>query len=666
MLENSRPSIQIDLNEFKLHLHFKNKPRLTLHFNSPSRRFYLSVIALVVSEMKRSGKIRSIPLWEHLDLLSLLNESVGGAAGSSEKVNLLHRIYTKWVDALPNLEEAPLFKVLGRKKEEGDGAIGKVYSFTDVEKDGWANLFEYMGSDENLRVKFAIDKIGAGLGETLIIFGDFRNGEAWDQFIATLKKAEKEKKEESVPVEETVVPEAPAVPSPVADKPKISWLFRYRWIVLAVVIGLVVVGIWRIFLSPAPIEVASVNRMKYPLPDQPSIAVLPFVNMSGDPKQEILCDAMTEDLITALSRVPRLFVIARNSSFFYKGKPVKVKQVSEELGVQHVLEGSLQRSGDRVRINVQLIDALTGHHLWAKRYDRDLVDLFAMQDEITTKILYTLEVILTGMGGVSRLDKLADKYYGGKHGLECYLKLTEAWGYFQRYNIEGMNLARQIAEEVLGICPENPMAYLRLGWVYWFDYILGNTKTPRETIEKGMEMAQKVLVIDESIASAHGLLSNLYAIRREYDKALAEGERAVALEPWSQPVLSNYSGVLRATGRPEEAIPLLQKAIRQNPFGPSSIYTEFGWVLRDAGRLEDAVLAFKKAIQISPDNINAHTGLVVTYIWMGREGDARAEAAEVLRINPKYSLENVAKISWYKDRSYTDRLIAALRKAGLK
>ena len=193
------------------------------------------------------------------------------------------------------------------------------------------------------------------------------------------------------------------------------------------------------------------------------------------------------------------------------------------------------------------------------------------------------------------------------------------------------------------MCPENPLGYLRLGWVYWFDYYLGNTKTPRETIEKGMEMARKVLAIDESIASAHGLLSNLYAIKREYDKALAEGERAVALEPRNQPVLSNYSGVLRATGRPEEAIPLLQKAIRQNPFGPASIYNEFGWVLRDAGRLEDAVLAFKKAIQISPDNINAHVGLVVTYIWMGRESDARAEAAEVLRINPKYSLDTLQR-----------------------
>ena len=348
-----------------------------------------------------------------------------------------------------------------------------------------------------------------------------------------------------------------------------------------------VAALWKLVLfpTPAPTEVASVERMKYPLPDQPSIAVLPFVNMSGDPKQEFLCDALTEDIITALSRIPRLFVIARNSTFVYKGKPVKVKQVSEDLGVRYVLEGSLQRSADRVRITVQLIDALTGQHLWAKRYDRDLEDIFVLQDEITIKILSTLEIMLTQGREVSGVEKFADKYYRGKQGLECYLKLAEAWGYFQRYNIEGMNLARQIAEEVLGICPENPMAYLRLGWVYWFDYILGNTRTPRETIEKGMEMAQKVLAIDESIASAHGLLSNLYAIRREYDKALAEGERAVALEPWSQPVLSNYSGVLRATGRPEEAIPLLQKAIRQNPFGPSSIYTEFGWVLRDAGRL---------------------------------------------------------------------------------
>ena len=197
---SSRPSLQIDLNEFKLHLYLQGGNPLTLHFNTPSRSFYLSVIALVVNEMKKTGKVRSIPLQEHLDLLALLNETVGGAAGSSERENLLHRIYTKWKDALPNLEEAPLFRVQGKKKkEEGDGAIGKVYSFTDG-KGRWANLFDYMGSHENVRLKFAIDKIGVGLNEISIIFGDSVNGDAWDKFIASLKKDEKE---ESVPVKES-------------------------------------------------------------------------------------------------------------------------------------------------------------------------------------------------------------------------------------------------------------------------------------------------------------------------------------------------------------------------------------------------------------------------------------------------------------------------------
>ncbi len=295
--------------------------------------------------------------------------------------------------------------------------------------------------------------------------------------------------------------------APMRSRGKGKKIYAMAGVGILVIVGFV--ALWKLVLFPTPakVEVASVERMKYPLPDSPSIAVLPFVNMSGDPKQEFLCDAMTEDIITALSRIPRLFVIARNSTFVYKGKPVKVKQVSEELGVRHVLEGSLQRSGDRVRITVQLIDALTGHHLWAKRYDRDLEDIFAMQDEITIKILSTLEVMLTGQGGVSGVEKFADKYYRGKQGLDCYLKLAEAWGYFQRYNIEGINLARQIAEEIIAMCPENPLAYLRLGWIYYWDYILGNTKSPQETIENSMEMARKVLAMNDSIGSAHGLLA---------------------------------------------------------------------------------------------------------------------------------------------------------------
>jgi TolB-like protein/class 3 adenylate cyclase len=177
--------------------------------------------------------------------------------------------------------------------------------------------------------------------------------------------------------------------------------------------------------SPSKTEVASKDKMAFPLPDKPSIAVLPFVNMSGDPKQEFLSDGMTEAIITALSKVRDLFVISRQSTFSYKGKPVKVKQVSEELGVRYVLEGSIQRSGDRVRITAQLIDALTGHHLWAERYERDLKDIFALQDEITMKILTATQVRLTAGEEASSTAK----YFRGKQGLDCYMKYLEGGKY---------------------------------------------------------------------------------------------------------------------------------------------------------------------------------------------------------------------------------------------
>jgi adenylate cyclase len=460
--------------------------------------------------------------------------------------------------------------------------------------------------------------------------------------------------------------EADAAPSKLGqDKKPVG--IRLSKAVLAIIAIVVIAGaviLYQFVLRPSPskTEVASKEKMALPLPDVPSIAVLPFVNMSGDPKQEFLCDGMTEEIITALSKVPRLFVIARNSTFIYKGKPVEVKQVSEKLGVRYVLEGSVQRSGDRVRITAQLIDALTGNHLWAESYDRDLKDIFALQDEITIKVLESTKVKLTEGGQVGGIEK----YFKGKQGLDCYLKLTEASGYRQRTNIEDNNLARRMIEEAIAMCPENPMGYVNLGYVYHHDYWLGNTKSPRETIEKSIELAQKALAMDDSIADAHALLSALYFAKREYDKAIAEGERAVALNPGSTNSLLNYADCLMFAGRPEEAIPLCQKAIRLNPFGPSILYRTFGRALRDAGRLEEAVSPLKKAIQLGPDDILAHIALAVTYSWMGREKEARAEAAEVLRINPKFSLDTYAKALSFKDQSLTDKVINALRKAGLK
>ena len=416
---------------------------------------------------------------------------------------------------------------------------------------------------------------------------------------------------------------------------------------------------------PAPkIEVASKEKMAFPLPDVPSIAVLPFVNMSEDPKQEFLSDGITEEIITALSKVRHLFVISRQSTFSYKGKPVKVKQVSEELGVRYVLEGSVQRSGDRIRINAQLIDALTGRHIWAERYNRDLTDLFALQDEITMKILKAIQVKLTA----GEQGSIAEKYFKGKQGLDCYLKFLEGVSYLQGYNIDGTRAGKRIVEEALEMCPENPMIYLLMSWVDYLEYWLGLGKSPQESIEKGIELAQKTLAMDDSLPLAHGLMSMFYTLKREYERAIAEGERAVALDPGGASANLMYGMSLSYGGRAEEAIPVLQKAIRLNPLGETGYFLNLGHAYRATGRFEEAVSAYKKSLQRSPDNFFAHLGLAATYSMMGREQEARAEAAEVLRINPKFSLDFFAKslLSLYKEQSVREDLLNALRKSGLK
>ncbi|HUL36250.1 MAG TPA: tetratricopeptide repeat protein, partial [Thermodesulfobacteriota bacterium] len=427
-------------------------------------------------------------------------------------------------------------------------------------------------------------------------------------------------------------------------------------------LGAITFAIWKTYLKPASGDVASIERMAFPLPDKPSIAVLPFANMSGDPKQEFFSDGITDEIITALTKVRDLFVISRQSTFSYKGKAAKVNQVSEELGVRYVLEGSVHRSGDRIRITAQLIDALAGHHLWAERYERDLKDLFALQDEITMKILTAAQVKLTE--GEQALTSA--KYFKGKQGLDCYLKYLEGLKYHRGFNIEDTRMARRITEEAIAMCPDIPMVYVLMGFVNQMEYWMGLGKSSRECIESGIEMVQKAIAMDDSVPIAHGLLSQFYSFKREYDKSIVEGERAVAVEPGGEVAHAFYATSLNFAGRWEEAVPMYQKALRLNPFGTTALYLNFGNSLRLSGRFEEAVSAYKKAIQLSPDNIIAHFSLSVTYVTMGQEKEARAEAAEVLRINPKFSVYNFAKALPYKDQSVIDKIIDASRKAGLK
>jgi len=445
------------------------------------------------------------------------------------------------------------------------------------------------------------------------------------------------------------------------QKPK-QWRFAAAVSAVALLVVAGAFFVWHFYFQPPPIEAASIEKMAYPLPDKPSIAVLAFENMSEDPKQEYFSDGITENIITALSKVPRLFVIARNSTFTYKGKPVKVKQVSEELGVQYVLEGSVQRSADRIRITAQLIDALKGRHLWAERYDRDLTEIFALQDEITLKILKAIQVKLTE--GETTYLSVPDA--GGKQDLDCYLKTMEALGHVQRANVEDLNVARRIAEEAIATCPELQKPYTLMAAIHMMDYWFGTSKSPKKSIGKAIELAQKSLAVDDTRAETHALLGQLYCLAKRWNKAIAEGERGVALNPSGADVKYWYAATLTFAGKPEEAIPLFEKAIRLNPFGPSRYFLSYGHALRYAGRFEEAISANKKAIQREPNNFFAHLNLAATYNMVGLAKEAQAEASEVLRLKPKFSLDYLAKVSGYRDRAETDKIITALRQAGLK
>jgi len=244
--------------------------------------------------------------------------------------------------------------------------------------------------------------------------------------------------------------------------------------------------------------------------------------------------------------------------------------------------------------------------------------------------------------------------------------MLEARKYQRGHNIEDTMVAGRLAEEVIAMCPENPMAYVTVAGYHWMAYWLGPVQSRRQSIEKGIEMAQKALAMDDSIASAHSLLGLFYNLKREYDKAIAEGEKAVALDPGGAQVNLSFAMSLYYVGRSEEAIQLFQKAIRLDPVGSTGLYLNFGHALRVVGRFEEAVSAYKKSLQREPKNIFTHIGLAVTYIMMGREQEACAEAAEVLKINPNFSVDSWARSLALKDQSETDKVVNALRKAGLK
>ncbi len=441
----------------------------------------------------------------------------------------------------------------------------------------------------------------------------------------------------------------------------------WRKVAIAAVAVLILAGvagiIWHYYFRPPPIESASVKKMAYPLPDKPSIAVLPFANISGDPKEDYLSDGITDAIITGLSKTPEMFVIARNSVFTYKGKPVKVKQVSEELGVRYVLEGSVQKQGDRLRINAQLIDAIKGHHLWAEKYDRNLKDIFALQDEITMKVITELQVKLSE-------GEYARMVAKGTTNFEAYLKCLQAIQIFRHMTKEDNLKARKMFEEIIVLDPNYPRPYIYLGFTYRLDAGWFGSKSPKEDLARAEKFARKALKMDASLGIPHRLLADIYMTEKQWDKAFAEAEQAVSKTPNSMTMFT-VADILWKLGRHQESIAWFEKILRSDPFPPAYFLVDSGTAYFLAERYEDALAQFKRVLELAEKgkyNLkSAHRALAGTYSMLGQEEEARNHAEEILRIDPKFSLERFAKRygALFKNQADGDRFINALRKAGI-
>jgi len=445
-------------------------------------------------------------------------------------------------------------------------------------------------------------------------------------------------------------------PVPPAPEPR-----RRQWMMAAMALALVV-GIggtvtWFQFAKPA-MEAASLDNMAFPLPQKPSVAVLPFDNLSGDPSQEFLADGLTETIIGTLSKVPSLFVISRNSTFTYKGEAVAVKQVAEDLGVRYVLEGSLQHSGDQVRVTAQLVDALEGHHLWAEQYDRDSKDIFALQDDIAQNIMVALQVELTEGGELLGAHTRAPSP-------EAYGLLMKARYYNNRFSKEDNAIALELSIRAAENAPDFPDAWAQVGWQYLSDARFGWSGDREESFKQAMKAAEKAYKLDPSVAGTNGLLGFLNVYLRNYDDAIAYGRKAVELAPGDAGALAQLAWILAYAGEPKEAIQLLRQAMRLSPNYPPWYVATLGLAYMMTGDTENAIAAHEQLIERDSVLQFAYARLAGIYAQLGDGEKADEYAAELLKVMPNFTIGNWSKVLLYRNVDDLERELAMLRKAGL-
>ena len=394
------------------------------------------------------------------------------------------------------------------------------------------------------------------------------------------------------------------------------------------------------------------------LPDKPSIAVLPFTNMSGDPEQEFFTDGITEDIITTLSKVPRLFVISRNSTFVYKGRAIDVKEVAADQGVRYVLEGSVRKAGNRVRITAQLIDTSSGLHDWADHYDGNLDDVFALQDKISQEIVSALEVNLSE-GEQARLWR---QRAGDPRVYEQFLR---GRALYQQFTTRTNAQARQKFEAAIQLNPEFAIAYVFLGYTYSDEVRWGWSSDPDQSLRMQSDMVRKALELDPDLVEAHAAVAYFHLLRREHDEATALAERLAPLGPSNAETHHMAAMIFNYSGLPEQGMSLAKQAIRLSPMAYGNYLTELGHSHCLLGQYDEAIAVLRPVLADLPFWRTTRALLVLALYESSRLGDARTEANEVLRAAPRFSLSRWADCHPYRRQDDLDRYINALRNSGL-
>ena len=431
--------------------------------------------------------------------------------------------------------------------------------------------------------------------------------------------------------------------------------------------GLRFVGVVREEQRPSEVAEAGTKPEKpatpLPLPDRPSIAVLSLENISGDKDQDYFCDGITEDIITELSRFSELFVIARNSSFQYKGKAVDVRQVGRELGVRYVLQGSIRREGGRVRISAQLADAVTGAHLWAERYDRQLEDVFAVQDEVAR----TIVAILAAHVNKAEIERTINKAPETWQAYDHYLRAADTHAYFlSSFKATELYEARRLLEQTLAIDPNYARAHAGLSGNHmgaWLNALDEDYLNPA-CLDRAYHLARRAVQLDPNLPEAHAALGYALSRRREHEAAIAEFERAMALNPnFTRWVFAEVSVL---AGDPARAIEVAERHMRLDPFYVPAAPGSLGFAHYMRKQYSQALPFLRECVSRAPNLRAGHGWLAATYAQLGNIEQARAEAAEVLRIEPKYTIEGTqARLSGFKRPEDAEHFFDGLRKAGL-